>query len=91
MMTHEEIAEYKIKKNKGFYNGGYDKGFKEGRLAMIKEFKIKIHLIIDDGIRFSYLCNEACNTTQKKSTVNIKEVNCKNCLHLIKKNKLGAE
>ena len=41
-MTHEEIAEYKIKKNKGFYNGGYDKGFKAVRLATIKEERERI-------------------------------------------------
>lgn len=39
-----------------------------------------------EGVKeYSYLCNQACNTTKEKLSVNWKKVNCKNCLKMKKK------
>ena len=36
-----------------------------------------------DGV-WQYICNQACSITDEKSTLNPKEVTCKNCKRILK-------
>lgn len=44
---------------------------------------MKTHVGIEIGGRMRYLCNEACNTTERKIAKRGQTINCQNCVRII--------
>ena len=55
---------------------------------IINNLHIKHRIFLDEDDKIKYYCNQACNTTDEKSTYKDNKVTCKNCLLIIKKRNL---
>ena len=44
-----------------------------------------VHYIKRHNNKYHYVCNWSCGITKRKTTRNIKEITCKNCLKILVK------